>query len=245
MSQPSREELLQLLTGEGFSGGAKKKTPKALKPWIAFRKKHPGMSISQQSKLYHGKGMDGEYEAEGAGDDGEYEFVIEGGKIKRRKKRRGTRKRGTRKGRGVGEETVGGASYPESKWNTKKVKEYEDTKRFGKSIIMSFKEHFPRKWSTMKRLTGAGATEFDFAQFAKSEIGKKLFGETLRKEWENKVLSGEYESDREKKYFDIGSQAMAKMTEDLVYLVETGDAYSKSGAPSAPPSATASSSASG
>lgn len=231
MSQPSREELLQLLTGEGgFSGGAKKKTPKALKPWIAFRKKHPGMSIKQQSKLYHGKGMDGENEAEGAGDDGEYEFVIEGGKIKRRKKRRGTRKRGTRKGKGVGEETVGGASYPESKWNTKVVKEFEDTKKFGKSIIMSFKEHFPRKWSTMKRLTGAGATEFDFEQFAKSDAGKADFGEKLKKAWETKVLSKEYESDREKLYYDLGKKILGEMTQDVVYLVETGDLYTKSGA---------------
>ena len=231
MSQPSREQLLSMLVGEGFSGGAKKATPKALKPWIAFRKKHPGMSIKQQSKLYRSKGSGmGEYEEdmEGGADD-EYEYVIEGGKVKRRKKRKARKRRG----KGVDEETVGGASsYPSDKWNTKIVKQHQATKQLGKDIYALMKKHFPREWAKEKRLAGAGATEFDFAQFAKSEEGKKMFGKKLQEAWETKVVGDEYESPREVAYLTMGKLALANLNQDNVYLIETGDQI---GGPPPPP----------
>lgn len=244
MSQPSREQLLSMLVGEGFSGGAKKATPKALKPWIAFRKKHPGMSIKQQSKLYRSKGSgmgEDEGDMEGGADD-EYEYVIEGGKVKRRKKRKARKRRG----KGVDEETVGGASsYPSDKWNTKIVKKHQATKQLGKDIYALMKKHFPKEWAKEKRLAGAGATEFDFAQFAKSEEGKKMFGKKLQESWEEKVVTlNEYESPRELAYLLLGKLATAKLTQENVYLIETGDEMGGPPPPQRPPRQQAQASAS-
>lgn len=231
MSQPSREELLQLLTGEGFSGGAKsrkKRVPKGLKSWIAFRKKHPGMSIQQQSKLYKGKGMDGEDEEA----DDEYEYVIEGGKVRRRKKRRSTRKRQTRKGRGMDEETVGGA-YPSSSYRTEYLIRHEKAKQLGEGVIKLLKKIFPVEWKRLSRKTGAGATEFDFQQLAKSDTGKTKFGKDLQKLWDEEVKKGTYESEREMLYFNTGNETLKLLDEPTVYLVETGQVYPGATAPSA------------
>ena len=230
--EPSREDLLELLvSGGGMIGGAKKKIPPGLKKWHAFRKKHPNLTIKQQSKLYQkvqGRGVDEDDE------DDEYELYIEGGKVRRRKKRKSTRKR---RGKGVDFETVGGTvSYPESVWRTKTVKDIEKQKTVGHAVLGLLKKHFKAEWNRAKRVSGAGATEFDFSQYARSDTGKTQYGKTLTDAWDVLVKAQTYESDREKLYATIGGELFKAITPENVYLFETGLAL--------PPPPTASSSSS-
>lgn len=224
--EPSREDLLELLvSGGGMMGGAKKKIPAGLKKWNAFRKKNPDLTIKQQSRLYQktqGRGVDED-------DEDEYEFYMEGGKIKRRKNRR------RRKGRGVDVETVGGTvSYPETVWRTKTVKDLEKQKTVGHAVFLLLKKHFKAEWNRAKRVSGAGATEFDFAQYARSDAGKKQYGKNLTDAWDVLVKAQTYESEREKMYATIGAELFKSITPDTVYLFETG--LEPTGIPSAPSS---------
>lgn len=173
--EPSREDLLELLVrGEGLVGGArrrrrtgKKTVPPGLKKWNAFRKKHPNLTIKQQSRLYKKQGL----------------------KKTTKKKRRG---RGFDE---EGEEEdfegfgmLGGAdpstvSTKSSAWQTKNVKAINKYEKIGEAVMKMFKKHFPKEFNIHKKAVGAGIDHLDYVRFAKADGQKGDFGQALRAKW--------------------------------------------------------------
>ena len=240
----SREDLLAML-----SGGAKKKKRN---PWLSFLKKHPNLSMAEASKKYHskkGKGVGFEDDMEGGATEGEDEFYIEGGKIKRRRRKKATRKR---RGRGVDEETVGfgysgGADYPISSWQTAVYKDREALKKLGVVVYKFLRSNFKKDFKDAKKAVGAGATNADFQLYAKES---KLTGNKLREEWDKLLVANNYESFKEIELLWLGSEVKKLMKEPqfarLLYIVETGEEDGPRAVPRAAPTApTASSSSSG
>ena len=222
---PSREELLGMLTGEGYTGGVKKKKRN---PWLSFLKKHPGLSMEEASRKYKkkGSGMDGDME--GAG-DGEDEYYIEGGKIKKRRKRKKAVRK--RRGRGIGEESfgfgyTGGAEegyeddFDKTTYKTRKFKDLDKQKQLAWGAYQLWKKLYKKEFDRISRATGAGATEMDFTQFAKEN---KKSGIELRNLWDAAVNSGAYESIRERQLILFGKEIRDFITDRQVYLFEQGE----------------------
>lgn len=204
---PSREELLAMLSGEGFTGGAKKKKRN---PWLSFLKKHPNLSMAEASKKYHAKGRGVDGDMEGGMTEGEDEFYIEGGKIKRRRRKKSTRKR---RGRGV-EEYMGGAdpssiSTDKEAWRTPNVKLISRYIKIGDEAFKSVKKIFPQEYAKARKMAGAGVTFQDYVRFAKGDVGSKLLGEKLREEWNKEVGDG-------KKYLNAKEQLLVALGTTIV-----------------------------
>lgn len=227
---PSREELLAMLSGEGYSGGAKKRVPKGLKSWIAFRKKHPNMTIQQQSRAYKkkGKGL-GEEEAEedvyGAGEMSD----MEGGRRRRRKKT--TRRK---KGKGVEEYMTGGAdpsSIPSSKeaWQTKTVRKVAKLIKLGEQAWKAAKLTFPKEYALITRKVGGGISYQDYVRFVKSDPESlKSSGEALRGKWDAHIADPDnrkkYLSAKETIFYEIGNNIQQLVfDDDSVKAVELGE----------------------
>ena len=226
---PSREELLGMLTGEGYTGGAKKKKRN---PWLSFLKKHPGLSMEEASRKYKkkGSGLDGDMEGAGDGEeDGEYYF--EGGKIKRRRKKSARRK----KGRGIEEYMTGGAdpsSIPSDKeaWRTKNVRLTSRYIKVGKLAWEAMKTAFPKEYERARKkqtAAGGGITFQDYVRFVKSKPeNSALSGNALRNAWDANVKADHltYLSPSEAIYFAIG-EAIQKLVfaKENVKEIELGE----------------------
>ena len=168
------------MRGEGLVGGARRKrstrkkpVPQGLKKWHAFRKKHPDLSIKQQSRLYKKQGL-----------------------------KKTTKKKRKKKGRGFDEDDeeyedeeefqgfgmLGGAepsgiSAKSTAWQTKNVKDINKYEKVGEGVMKMYRKYFPKRFNVHKKAVGAGIDQLDYVRFAKSDAQKGVFGQKLRTNW--------------------------------------------------------------
>jgi hypothetical protein len=132
-----------------------------LKKWHAFRKKHPNLTIKQQSRLYKQQ--------------------------KKKKKGRGYDEEDEEDFEGFG--MLGGAdpstiSAKSSAWQTKNVKLINKYEKVGEAVMKLFKKHFPKEFNKQRKAVGAGIDHLDYVRFAKSTDQEKDFGQALRTKWD-------------------------------------------------------------
>jgi hypothetical protein len=204
--EPTREQLLELLVqGQGLVGGARRRkstrkraVPPALKKWHAFRKKHPNLTIKQQSRLYKqqkrkkGRGMD----------DLEDEEDFQGFGM-------------------LGGAEPSSVSTKSSAWQTKNVKEINKYEKIGEIVMKAVKKHFPKDYAiARKRVLGFGIDLTDYVRFSKANAGDS--GQKLRNAWnaqftdvvdktkddaERLAAGADWLSPRENFYVNLGTAA--------------------------------------
>jgi hypothetical protein len=220
MSEPTREDLLELLVqGQGLVGGARRRrktrkgaVPPALKKWHAFRKKHPNLTIKQQSRLYKKQKRKGR----GLEEDEEEEEAIEGFGM------------------------LGGAKskYPVASskaWKTKHVIRHKKLIKLGEFAYKKWKSIFPKEFGLIKKqATGSGIDFDDYMSFVVNQRkdDPSVVGVALRNKWDTAVKDGvkDYYSPYEQALLALGEAISTALTrgdahevKNLIYLLEVGE----------------------